>query len=228
MAHSRNVSGDSHLQVGSRVKAPLLAALSLSLALTLTSSPAALAEGDSATPTVSGETSPSISATPSPTTSASKSPAPKVTPTKKATSKKKKISPSPKPVWPPKGFKREGEVYAKIPSAAEMVSIISASTYLQSRVKACKTFICGRVQVVADAGCLWWQVLAYVEDGERRKLGDLSVAFGGSALREFKTFILISPEGTENGGDVKITSVICHHVDRDKTQPTVDYKKVTA
>jgi hypothetical protein len=214
--------------VGSRIKAARLAALSLSLALTLTSFPAALAESDSATPTVSSEPSPSISATPTPTTSPSKSPSPKVTPTKKATTKKKKISPSPKPVWPPKGFKREGEVYAKIPSSAEMVSIISASTYLQSRVKACKTFICGRVQVAAEAGCLWWQALAYVEDGKGKKLGDLSVAFGSSAAREFKTFILISPEGTENGGDVKIASVICHHVDRDKSQPTVDYKKVTA
>jgi hypothetical protein len=108
-----------------------------------------------------------------------------------------------------------------------MVSIISANKYLENRVKSCVTYICGRVQVAAEIGCIWWETVATVVDGNGKKLGELTSAFTGSASREFKTLIVLSPESAANGGDAKITSVRCHHVDRDASLPTTDYKKAT-
>lgn len=157
---------------------------------------------------------------------------PKASATKKTVVKKKKkakvrLSPSPSPSWPPKGFIVEGEVYAKVPSSQEMVSLISANKYLENRVKSCVTYICGRVQVVSEIGCIWWETVATVVDGTGKKLGDLTSAFTGSTEREFKTLIVLSPESAANGGNARITSVRCHHVDRDPSLPSTDYKKVT-
>jgi cytoskeletal protein RodZ len=151
--------------------------------------------------------------------------------TKKPAVKKKKkkakvsVTPSPKPAWPPKGFSVEGEVYAKVPSAKELVSLISANTYLERQIKDCTKYICGAVQVVAENGCIWWQVVAQVTDGQGRKLGELTKAFAGSTAKEFKTLLMISPETLENGGEAKITSVICNHADRDPAVSGSTYTK---
>jgi hypothetical protein len=219
--------------VGSRlIRRFLVLLLIAGLSLSTTS-----ALGASKSPTPKPSVKPSVTATVSPTAKATvkatapatKKPTPKATPTKKKVVKKKekvRVTPSPTPSWPPKGFRVEGEVYAKVPTAQEMVSIISANDYLENRIKSCATYICGRVQVASELGCLWWEALATVVDGSGRKLGELSAAFSGSEIREFKTFILISPESAENGGNAKVNSVLCHHADRDKSVPTVTYNKV--
>jgi hypothetical protein len=181
-------------------------------------------------PTASPTSKPSSK--PSATATATKKPTPKASPTKKTVVKKKKkakvrVTPSPPPSWPPKGFEVEGEVYAKVPTRDELVSIISASKYLKIRIESCTTYICGRVQVASEIGCLWWEAIAVVVDSSGRKLGDLTAAFSGSEIKEFKTLLLISPESAENGGNAKVASVLCHHADRDKSEPTVTYKKVS-
>ncbi len=144
---------------------------------------------------------------------------------KKKKKKKIRITPSPKPAWPPKGFSVEGEVYAKVPTAKELVGLISANATLQKRIKECSTFICGSVQVASETGCIWWEVIATVSDAQGTKLGDLTSAFGKSEAREFKTLIVISPESLDKGGSSKIVSVICHHEDRITGDPTTVYKK---
>ena len=144
---------------------------------------------------------------------------------KKKKKKKIRITPSPKPAWPPSGFSVEGEVYAKVPTAKELVGLISANTTLQKRIKECSTFICGSVQVASETGCIWWEVIATVSDAQGAKLGDLTSAFGKSEAREFKTLIVISPESLDKGGSSKIVSVICHHEDRISGDPTTVYKK---
>jgi hypothetical protein len=152
-------------------------------------------------------------------------------PTKKKVVKKKKkrakvrITPSPKPVWPPKGFSVEGEVYAKIPTAKELVGLISANKVLEKRIKECSTYICGSVQVASEIGCVWWEVISAVTDGQGAKLGELTSAFGSSEPKEFKTLIIVSPESADQGGAAKIVSVICHHEDRVTNDPTNNYKK---
>jgi hypothetical protein len=152
-------------------------------------------------------------------------------PTKKKVVKKKKkrakvrITPSPKPVWPPKGFSVEGEVYAKVPTAKELVGLISANKVLEKRIKECSTYICGSVQVASEIGCVWWEVISAVTDGQGAKLGELTSAFGSSEPKEFKTLIIVSPESADQGGAAKIVTVICHHEDRVTSDPTNNYKK---
>jgi hypothetical protein len=244
MARRGNTLGNPHLQVGRRV-----AALCLAVVLAL-AAPAAGAATKKPTPkptakvtakaTVKATVKPSIKATTKvstkPTTSASAKPTAKAsakpTATKKPPVKKKKksrakvrVTPSPKPVWPPKGFSVEGEVYAKVPTSKELVGLISANSYLSKQIKQCTTYICGAVQVASETGCLWWEAIATVTDLQGNKLGELNASFNSSAEREFKVLLLVSPETVEKGGAAKITSVICHHEDRDKSLPGTSYKK---
>jgi hypothetical protein len=208
--------------VGSRLKAAL-PTLTLVLALIVSSAPA---EAATKSPTPKPSATTKATAKPSATTKATAKP----TPTKKKVIKKKKkvrVTPSPKPSWPPKGFSVEGEVYAKVPTAKELVSLISANTYLEKQIKECTKYICGAVQVTAQNGCIWWQVVASISDGQGVKLGELTKSFAGSTVREFKTLLLISPEPLEKGGAAKITSVICNHVDRDPAVAGSSYTKVS-
>ena len=244
MASRGHLPRNPHLQVGSRLKAAL-PALTLALSLVVSSAPAEAAS-KSPTPkaTAKATAKPTTKATAKATTTAKPSaiakttststakPSAKATPTKKKVVKKKpkakvSVTPSPKPAWPPKGFSVEGEVYAKLPSAKELVSLISANTYLEKQIKECTKFICGAVQVAAENGCIWWQVVASVSDGQGIKLGEMTKSFAGSTAKEFKTLLLISPEPLEKGGAAKITSVICNHVDRDPAVAGSSYTKVS-
>jgi hypothetical protein len=222
MASRGHLPRNPHLQVGSRLKAAL-PTLTLVLALIVSSAPA---EAATKSPTPKPSATTKATAKPSATTKATAKP----TPTKKKVIKKKKkvrVTPSPKPSWPPKGFSVEGEVYAKVPTAKELVSLISANTYLEKQIKECTKYICGAVQVTAQNGCIWWQVVASISDGQGVKLGELTKSFAGSTVREFKTLLLISPEPLEKGGAAKITSVICNHVDRDPAVAGSSYTKVS-
>ena len=240
MASRGNLPRNPHLQVGSRLKAAL-PALTLALTLIASSAPAEAASKSptpkatakataTAKPTAKATATAKPSATAKATTTSTAKPKPKPTPTKKKVIKKKSkvsVTPSPKPSWPPKGFSVEGEVYAKVPTAKELVSLISANTYLEKQIKECTKYICGAVQVAAENGCIWWQVVASVSDGQGVKLGELTKSFAGSTAKEFKTLLLISPEPLEKGGAAKITSVICNHVDRDPAVAGSSYTKVS-
>jgi hypothetical protein len=248
MARRRNNLGNPHLQVGSRIiQSPWrsgfggLVSLCLAVVLAL-AAPAAGAATTKPTPkptakvTAKASTKPTGKATAKPTVKASAKPTVKAsakpTASKKPTVKKKKrkrakirVSPSPKAAWPPKGFSVEGEVYAKVPTAKELVGLISANSYLSKQIKQCTTYICGAVQVASETGCLWWEAIATVTDLQGNKLGELNTSFNASAEREFKVLLLVSPETVEKGGAAKITSVICHHEDRDNSLPGTSYKK---
>jgi hypothetical protein len=188
----------------------------------------AMAATESATPTSSGAPSASPTATPT------SKPTPKPTATKKApkksTKKKVRITPSPKPVWPPKGFivNRDvnGDVYAKVPTSKELVGIISAQRSLALQIKKCTDFICGAIQVASATGCTWWEANSNIFGGDGVKLGTLTTAHAVTVPREIKTIISISPESATNGGRAKFTSVICHREKRDTSVPTVKYEKV--
>jgi hypothetical protein len=179
----------------------------------------------SAKPTVNSSAKPSVKNSAKPT--ATKKPVVKKPAVKRKPRKKIRVSPSPKPSWPPQGFSAEGEVYAKVPTASELVGLISANASLGRQIKQCTTYICGSVQVASETGCIWWEVLSVVSDADGKKLGDLNSAFGSSDSREFKTFIVVSPELADKGGGAKITSVICHHEDRNSSNPSITYKKVS-
>ena len=244
MAHRGNNPRDPHLQVGSRLNQSLKRSgferpVSLFLILALSfASPTANAATKKPTPKARAKATTKATAkatsksSASPSAKASAKATVKPTSTKKPAVKKKKkkrakvrISPSPKPAWPPKGFSVEGEVYAKVPTAKELVGLISANTYLSKQIKECSTYICGAVQVASETGCLWWEAIATITDPQGSKLGELNASFNSSGEREFKVLLLVSPETVEKGGAAKITSVICHHEDRDKSLPGTSYKK---
>ncbi len=225
MAYRGNYSGDPHLQVGSRLARTLVAALVISA---LAAAPSLAA---SATPTAKATASAKPTATAKPTASASASASAKPTATKKPapkrTAKKKvRVTPSPKPVWPPKGFVAEGDVYAKIPTSKELVGIISASKPLALQIRDCEEFICGAVQVASEPGCTWWEVFTDIYGGDNVKLGNLNTAHAASKAREIKTIITVAPESATAGGRAKVASVICHQEARDPNAPRVTYKKV--
>ncbi len=239
MAHRGNLPRNPHLQVGSRLTSLfLIASLALiSPAAQFASHAASKSPTPKATVTAKATAKPVASkkatATAVATTESTVKASAKPTPTKKKVVKKKKkakvrITPSPKPVWPPEGFSVEGEVYAKVPTAKELVGLISANKTLEKRIKECATYICGSVQVASEIGCIWWEVISVVSDGQGVKLGELNSAFSSSGPKEFKTIIVVSPEFVDKGGTAKIISVICHHEDRVTSDPSNNYKKVTA
>ena len=230
MAYRGNNSGNQNLPVGSRLRPSILAA-ALLISLVAPLQPA-IAATESATPTSSGvpSASPTAKATSIPTATPTAKPTPKPTATKKApkksTKKKVRITPSPKPVWPPKGFIVNGDVYAKVPTSKELVGIISAQRSLALQIKKCTDFICGAIQVASATGCTWWEANSNIFGGDGVKLGTLTTAHAVTVPREIKTIISISPESAVNGGRAKFTSVICHREKRDTNVPIVKYEKV--
>lgn len=167
--------------------------------------------------TASPTVKPSTKATPKPTV---KKPAPK-----KKTKKKIRVTPSPKPVWPPKGFIVNGEVYAKVPTNKELVGIISAQRALSAQIKNCTDYICGAIQVASETGCTWWEANSDVFNGAGVKLGTLTTSHAVTLPKEIKTIISVSPESAAAGGRAKFTSVICHREQRDTSVPMVRYQK---
>ena len=105
-----------------------------------------------------------------------------------AATKKAKITPSPSPVWPPKGFikSKDGNTYAKIPTAKELVGLASNDKNLTRALAkqidgmpVCEKFSCGAVQVASATGCTWWVVTATVkgatsaEDPTKKTFGSI-------------------------------------------------------
>ncbi|MFM6841210.1 MAG: hypothetical protein ACKOVI_02155 [Candidatus Planktophila sp.] len=235
MAYRGNYPRNPHLQVGSGLnQSPWRSGfgkacagfLAISLALIAPVSHAATKK-PTPKPTVKSSVKATVKATPKATAkaTATKKPVVKKKPAVKKKRAKVRVTPSPKAAWPPQGFSVEGEVYAKVPTAKELVGLISANSYLEKQIKQCTTYICGAVQVASETGCLWWEAIATVTDAQGNKLGELNSAFSSSTERELKTLLMISPESVEKGGAAKISSVICHHEDRDKSLPGTSYKK---
>ncbi len=69
---------------------------------------------------------------------------------------------TPKPVWPPKGFKENNGVFARVPTGAELVGLLSSKKTLAKTVLACEASACGAVYIASATDCLWWEVNATV------------------------------------------------------------------
>ncbi len=208
----------------------LIAVLStIFLSLTLTSTVAAT---KSPTPTPK----PTASAK---TTATAKAPVKKA-PVKKAPAKKKKkvvkLSPSPSPKWPPVGFKTdalgETKLYLKVPSAKELVGILSAKSALASQVKACTQFTCGAVQVASETGCRWWRVNAEVigatseENRSPKTFGKIVADVTRSAAKQVVTILLVTTEPIGAGHIVSNINVDCNQGDPTGPIPNTDYQVI--
>ena len=137
-----------------------------------------------------------------------------------------KVSPSPKPKWPPVGFEYETGIYAKVPTSKELVGVISAKGNLASQVAACSKFICGAVQVASEQGCLWWEVNSKVYAQNKDLIGNLRTIAGQSLAREVKTILLISPEPLESAEYVSSIEVVCHQEAKPENTQSVTFTKV--
>jgi hypothetical protein len=206
-----------------------LIAFSLTLFLTL-SCTSALAATSTPKPTAKTSAKATTKATAKATSKATKKPVVK----KKVVKKKikrapKKVIPSPAALWPPKGFTQNGEIFAKIPSAAELQgeasnNFNSAKVFLRADLRKCDEFACGAVTVASDTGCTWWEVNSTFERIDLKSgkieatLGTLRTISQGTKAKVLQSIMLIS-EIKHKDADGKIINnikasgiaVSCHH-----------------
>ena len=202
-----------------------LIAFALTLFLTLSCTSALAA---TSTPKPTAKTS--AKATSKATSKATKKPVVK----KKVVKKKKKrapkkVIPSPAALWPPKGFTQNGEIFAKIPSAAELQgeasnNFNSAKVFLRADLRKCDEFACGAITVASDTGCTWWEVNSTFERIDLKSgkieatLGTLRTISQGTNAKVLQSIMLIS-EIKHKDADGKILNnikasgiaVSCHH-----------------
>ena len=197
-------------------------------------------------PTVKPTIKPKVTATAAskkasatPTAKASAKPTVKATATKKVVvskpkpRKKVKLSPSPKPVWPPKGYVKSEDIYAKVPTSAELVGLSSANKKLANDLKDCENLTCGAILATSLAGCNWWEITGDVigpaseTDKTIIKYGTVASLYGASTPKEIKPFILVSEEPIKTGLVVSNINMLCHRDPRpiDVTIPNHTYVK---
>lgn len=182
-----------------------------------------------------------------PTTKATAKSTAKATATKKSVVKKttakpkpkpkrtKKIKPSPAPVWPPKNYAQNGDIYAKIPTSKELLGLASANSRLSKELTQCETFTCGAILAASFAGCDWWEFNADVIgptseiDPTPIKYGTLTTYYGPSKPKQILPFVLISQEEIKLGAKVSGIKVVCHRepIPTDLQVPSNTYVKVT-
>ena len=202
-------------------------ALALALVLTVTVTPA-VAATKSPTPTPKASVTKKAPAKKAPT----KKPATK----KKAPAKKKvtKATPSPSPKWPPTGFKTdplgETKLYMKIPTAKELVGILSAKSSLSSQIKSCTSFTCGAVLVASEIGCRWWQVTGSVigatsaENRAIKTFGKVTTSVNKSNPKQILTVLLVTTEPIGAGHIVSNIKADCNQSDPPGLLPITEYQ----
>ena len=198
-------------------------ALLLALGLTVTVTPA-LAATKSPTPT------------PKATATKKVTPTPKASPSKKAPVKKKvsTVTPSPSPKWPPAGFKtdpqNETKLYMKIPTAKELVGLLSTRVALATQVKDCTKFTCGAVLVASEIGCRWWQITGEVvgptskENKNLKTFGKVTTSVAASAPQKIVTVILVTTEPLGVGHIISNVSADCNQGEPTGPIPNTEYK----
>jgi hypothetical protein len=188
---------------------------------------------------VAPATAATTSPTPTPKASVTKAPVKKA-PVKKKKKKVKKVitlTPSPSPKWPPAGFKtdklNETKLYLKVPTAKELVGILSAKSVLASQIKACTKFTCGAVLVASETGCRWWQITADVvgatsaDNRTLKTFGKITTSVTHSAPQQIVTVLLVTTEAIGTRHIVSNINADCNQSDPTGTLPNTDYQAVS-
>ena len=240
--------------MGSRLRKLLVAVIALSL---LNANANAATKKPSPTPTVkvttkatakvtakaSASSTAKTTAKPTSTTKSTAKPSAKATASATATKKKVvykprprktvKVSPSPKAVWPPKGYVKNDDIYAKVPTSKELIGLSSANKKLASDLKACENLTCGAIFAASIAGCNWWEftgdVTGPASDTDKTiiKYGAVKSLFGSSKAKEIQTFIMVSQEPIKTGFLISNIQMLCHRdaAPPDLTIPSHSYIK---
>ena len=134
------------------------------------------------------------------------------------------LSPSPSPVWPPKGFakSKDGNAFIKIPKPKELVGLASNDKVLTKAlaqtvdgVPVCEKYSCGAVQVASLSACTWWVVTASVkgatspEDKTVKLFGTVRTTIGRTAAKKYSTILLVSSEPIELRHSVSNIKAVC-------------------
>ena len=151
---------------------------------------------------------------------------------------KAKITRSPSPVWPPKGFimSKDGNAFARIPKAKELVGLASNDKVLTKAlaqtvdgVPVCEKYSCGAVQVASVTGCTWWVVTASVKgaisfDNKTFKLfGTVRTTFGRTWSKKYTTILIVSGEPIELGHTISNIKAVCRKDVPVETVPSTTY-----
>ena len=134
------------------------------------------------------------------------------------------LTPSPSPVWPPKGFikSKDGNAFVKIPTAKELVGLASNDKVLTKAlaktidgVPVCEKYSCGAIQVVSLTGCTWWVVTADIkgatslEDKTLKLFGSVRTTIGATGSKKYSTILIVSSELIELGHFVANIKASC-------------------
>ena len=241
--------------MGSRLRKLLVAVLAVSLlngtAYAATKKPSAkptvkvsAKATAKATPKVTSKATAKTTAKPTATTKSTAKPTAKATASATATKKKVvvykprprkkvKVSPSPKAVWPPKGYIKNDDIYAKVPTSKELIGLSSANKKLAAALKDCENLTCGAIFATSIAGCNWWEftgdVTGPTSDTDKTiiKYGAVKSLFGSSKAKEIQTFIMVSQEPIKTGFLISNIQMLCHRdaAPPDLTIPSHSYIK---
>ena len=134
------------------------------------------------------------------------------------------LTPSPSPVWPPKGFikSKDGNAFVKIPTAKELVGLASNDKVLTKAlaktidgVPVCEKYSCGAIQVVSLTGCTWWVVTADIkgatslDDKTLKLFGSVRTTIGATGSKKYSTVLIVSSELIELGHFVANIKASC-------------------
>lgn len=184
-------------------------------------------------PTTKASTSTSAKPTVKASTKASATPTKKKVVYKPRPRKSVKVSPSPSPVWPPKGYVKSDDIYAKIPTSKELIGLASSNKTLSKSLTSCETLTCGAILATSLTGCNWWEFNGDVTgpasetDNTIIKYGTLTSFFGSTNPKQIQPFILVSEESLKNGFVLSNIKVACHRdpVPTDVKIPSNNYVK---
>lgn len=126
---------------------------------------------------------------------------------KKKVVKRKKKLPEKKPLkWPPGGFEKKGELYAKTATPKELLIAGTENKFIQSNlIEKCHLTACLGIFVGSETGCDWWEINSNVlgidpnNPTERIILGSLITSVSGSKAKTIKAILLISNEPIADG-----------------------------
>jgi hypothetical protein len=144
-----------------------------------------------------------------------------------------KVSPSPSAVWPPKGYVKSDDIYAKIPTSKELIGLASSNKTLTKSLAACENSTCGAVLAASLTGCNWWEftgdVVGPASDTDKTiiKYGSLTSLFTSTKPKQIQPFIMVSDEPIKDGLVVTNIKMACHRdaVPADSKIPSNNYVK---